>query len=107
MKAKPIKSFVELNDLLKSKEREWAEDAENAKNAPDPADPDLEKSLLAFEKALEAELEKARRSEYLNEDGTFKGGFDGCVAYFRKVRGLPKENAQKLCAFIGRRAGKI
>lgn len=54
-----------------------------------------------------AELMKARDSEYINKDGTFKGGFDGCVRYQREKKGLSDKSAHKLCAYIGRRAGKI
>jgi len=55
------------------------------------------------------QLEKAdsKRSAYINKDGTFKGGFKGCERYQMNVKGLAKENASKLCAYIGRRAGKI
>ena len=55
------------------------------------------------------QLEKAKseRSAYINKDGTFKGGFKGCERYQMNVKGLAKENATKLCAFIGRKAGKI
>jgi hypothetical protein len=41
-------------------------------------------------------------SKYENEDGTFKG----CVAA-QMARGLKKKNAEELCAYIGRQAGKI
>lgn len=49
------------------------------------------------------------RDQYLNPDGSFKGGFDGCVAAMMNRPGnpLPEENARKLCAYIGRKAGKI
>lgn len=55
------------------------------------------------------DLEKAKSgdSEYINKDGTFKGGFDGCVRYQKEKKGLAEENARKLCAYIGRKAGKI
>lgn len=56
---------------------------------------------------IEEDLEKAKGdSAYINPDKTFKGGFDGCVA-FQKTKGLSNESARKLCAYIGRRAGKI
>jgi hypothetical protein len=51
-------------------------------------------------------LEKAKKDNHLNPDGTFKGGFKGCVAA-QKEKGLSDESAHKLCAYIGRRAGKI
>jgi hypothetical protein len=44
---------------------------------------------------------------HLNPDGTFKGGFDGCVAHFRTTKGLNEDHARALCAHIGRQAGKI
>ena len=55
------------------------------------------------------ELMKADKgkSKYLNSDHTFKGGFEGCVSYQKESKGLPEKNARKLCAYIGRRAGKI
>jgi hypothetical protein len=49
----------------------------------------------------------ASDSAYLNPDGTFKGGFEGCVQHMMSTKGLPEENARKLCAYIGRQAGKI
>lgn len=48
-----------------------------------------------------------KNSEYINEDGTFKGGFQGCVAYMQNEKGLSEDSAKKLCAYIGRQAGKI
>jgi hypothetical protein len=59
------------------------------------------------EEILQAAIKMASDSTYINPDGTFKGGFDGCVEYQMNVKGLPEENARKLCAFIGRAAGKI
>lgn len=50
---------------------------------------------------------KGKGSKYINPDGTFKGGFDGCVKHHTEIKGLKKENAEKLCAYIGRKAGKI
>lgn len=52
------------------------------------------------------DLEKAKKDSHLNPDGTFKGGFEGCVSY-QKGKGLSANSARKLCAYIGRRAGKI
>ena len=46
---------------------------------------------------------KKEGSKYINPDGTFKGGFDGCVKYQMEVKGLAEENAQKLCAHIAKR----
>jgi hypothetical protein len=62
-----------------------------------------------IEEHIENELEKAAKgdSAYINPDKTFKGGFQGCVRYQMNKKGLAKENATKLCAFIGRKAGKI
>lgn len=64
---------------------------------------------ILIEASMRNELMKAKkgRSKYLNADNTFKGGFKGCVAYQKETKGLPEENARKLCAYIGRRAGKI
>jgi len=47
------------------------------------------------------------KSPYINPDGTFKGGFEGCVKHFTQIKHMPEENARKLCAYIGRKAGKI
>jgi len=57
---------------------------------------------------IEEDLEKAKGdSAYINPDKTFKGGFEGCVRFQKEKKGLADENARKLCAYIGRRAGKI
>jgi len=79
-----------------------------------PANPEtlitvLSKSLDKAFTAVTEEIEKADscRARYINEDGSFKNGFDGCVAYFMNCKGLKEENAKKLCAYIGRKAGKI
>jgi len=64
------------------------------------------------EEALkELEVHKDR-SRWINPDGSFKGGFEGCVRWAMaspKVggKGLSEERARKLCAYIGRKAGKI
>lgn len=57
----------------------------------------------------ELELQKAKDggSEYINKDGTFKGGFDGCMKHQMEKKGLSEKSARKLCAYIGRKAGKI
>lgn len=49
---------------------------------------------------------KGKANGDINADGTFKGGFDGCVEHFIG-KGVNKEGAAKLCAYIGRKAGKI
>ena len=49
---------------------------------------------------------KKAKSVFLNPDGTFKGGFEGCVKY-QKSKGIDEKGATKLCSYIGRRAGKI
>ena len=54
----------------------------------------------------EKEVEKAVSGK-VNSNGTFRSGFDGCVKHMMDSKNLPKENAQKLCAYIGRNAGKI
>lgn len=45
--------------------------------------------------------------DHKNPDGTFQGGFDGCVAWTEDSKGLGEERARALCAYIGRQAGKI
>lgn len=47
------------------------------------------------------------KSPYVNSDGTFVGGFDGCVSHFTNEKGLSDTGARKLCAYIGRQSGKI
>lgn len=59
-----------------------------------------------LEAIIIADLEKAKEDGHLNPDNTFKGGFKGCEAH-QKSKGLSVESAKKLCAYIGRRAGKI
>ena len=48
-------------------------------------------------------------NKYLNADGSFKNGFDGCVdaMMHRPNKPLQEENAKKLCAYIGRQTGNI
>lgn len=41
------------------------------------------------------------------KNGEFVGGFDGCVKHMTSMQGLSEDNARKLCAFIGRQAGKL
>jgi len=45
--------------------------------------------------------------DHLAPDGSFVGGFEGCVEHFVECEGMPEERARRLCAYIGRRAGKI
>jgi hypothetical protein len=40
------------------------------------------------------------KGPYMNEDGTFKGGFDGCVLHMTNVEGHSKESATKICGYI-------
>ena len=51
-------------------------------------------------------MDKARASGKVNSNGTFKDGFDGCVAHMQG-EGKSAESAKALCAYISRRAGKI
>lgn len=51
-------------------------------------------------------LEALAESLAAQQGDTFPGGFDGCMKV-QMGKGLSKESAQKLCAYIGRRAGKI
>ncbi len=67
----------------------------------------VEKSLILTPVQFELQKAKSGDSEYINKDGTFKGGFDGCVKHQREKKGLSEKSAKKLCAYIGRRAGKI
>lgn len=58
-----------------------------------------------FEK--EIKMKFAKQCSHMNEDGTFIGGFDGCVEHMMQCENLPEENANRLCAYIGRKAGKM
>lgn len=46
-------------------------------------------------------------SSAMDSSGKFKGGFEGCVLHFERSKNLSKDHARKLCAYIGRRAGKL
>ena len=77
-----------------------------------PANPEtliqvLRKSLGGIETQEDMQKEDSCKARYVNPDGTFKNGFDGCVAYMMNCRGLKRENAERLCAWIGRKTGKI
>lgn len=63
--------------------------------------------LEAQEKIRLELLQKAEKSPYINPDGTFTGGFKGCVAHFTEEKGYTEEHATKMCAYLGREAGKI
>jgi len=47
--------------------------------------------------ALSADKKKC---DHMNEDGTFKGGFDGCVAHMTDCGGHSEESAKKICGSI-------
>jgi hypothetical protein len=49
----------------------------------------------------------SKKCEHLNEDGTFKGGFDGCVAHMQEAcgGGHSEESAKKICGAIAQRVG--
>jgi hypothetical protein len=61
--------------------------------------------------ALYETAKEKQRAKFINPDGTFKkvdgSKFKGCVDYQMKVEGLAEEDAEELCAYIGRKAGKI
>ena len=40
------------------------------------------------------------KCEHMNEDGTFKGGFDGCVLHMTTCEGHSEESAKKICGKI-------
>ncbi len=40
------------------------------------------------------------KSPYLNPDGTFKGGWDGCIAHMTQIEGHSAESAAKICGYI-------
>jgi hypothetical protein len=53
------------------------------------------------------EMEKGLKTGDTTSSGKFVGGFGGCSKHMQDTKGLPKEKADALCAFIGRKAGKI
>lgn len=64
--------------------------------------------LEMYKAAIEfLEFEKGAKKGDVSASGKFAGGFDGCVKHMQDSKGIPAENAKKLCAFIGRNAGKI
>jgi hypothetical protein len=42
----------------------------------------------------------SEKCEHMNEDGTFKGGFDGCVLHMQTCEGHSEESAKKICGAI-------
>ena len=44
--------------------------------------------------------ESHKDSKYMNPDGTFKGGFHGCVLHMTEVEGHSEESASKICGTI-------
>ncbi len=42
----------------------------------------------------------SEKCEHINEDGTFKGGFDGCVLHMTACEGHSEESAKKICGAI-------
>ena len=42
----------------------------------------------------------SKKSAYLNPDGTFKNGFDGCVLHMTRAEGHSEESAKKICGYI-------
>ena len=49
----------------------------------------------------------SEKCEHLNEDGTFKGGFDGCVLHMTACEGHSEESAKRICGAIAQKvAGK-
>jgi phage I-like protein len=48
---------------------------------------------------------KEERAAYLNPDGTFKNGFDGCVQYMMNVEGHDEDSAKKICGYIAKQKG--
>ena len=40
------------------------------------------------------------KCSHMNEDGTFKGGFDGCVLHMQTCEGHSEESAKKICGKI-------
>ena len=59
----------------------------------------LQEMLADMEKAVSKDRQPELKKEYLNEDGSFKGGFDGAVKDFM-AEGYSEEAAKKI-------AGKI
>jgi polyhydroxyalkanoate synthesis regulator phasin len=49
---------------------------------------------------LKSEIGNRAKCAHLNEDGTFKGGFDGCVLHMQTCEGHSAESARKICGKI-------
>jgi len=56
-------------------------------------------------KVYRASKRNAAGDQYKNPDGTFKGGFDGCVSYM-KAQGKSEESAKEICGKIAAEKGK-
>jgi hypothetical protein len=80
--------------------------------ATPPAIKGLKQTAFGDKKAAwiieeEIEMKFAKNCSHMNEDGTFTGGFDGCVEHMMSCEGHDEDSARKICAYIGRKAGKI
>jgi len=79
--------------------------------ADEPADEEEESSGddedlgLVAKTMAESKAKEEPKDPHMNEDGTFKGGFDGCVAHFVDL-GKSEEQAKGLCAKIARETGQ-
>lgn len=76
-------------------------DAKGLKAEADLVD-DVVVELTAVELYTEAKKKSCR---HMNSDGTFKGGFDGCVSHMKSQCGGNKsdEAAHKICGYINRK----
>jgi hypothetical protein len=73
---------------------------------------EISEEVIEMAKKIDEEMQKKGgakttrcRKLHVNPDGTFKGGFKGCVKYVKCIGGYKDPDA--VCAKIGRAAGKI
>jgi len=100
------KAFDALDEKLNSKNKSAIQIDEQTKKEADDLAEQAEKKMT---EALASNMTEAEKSEYLEKDGQFKkaaGGsrFDTCVKW---AKGKGADNPEGLCAYIGRKAGKI
>jgi len=68
------------------------------------------KSQISTPKAFGAQSgspDAVRGCQHMNADGTFKGGFDGCVAHMEQCEGHSEESAKKICGAIAANKSQI
>jgi len=96
-----------------TEEEKEEEEEEEETEETEKSEMDIEKAMDFIDKFID-EILKAKdgdscRERYISPEGHFKGRagtgerFENCVKYFMNCRGLSRERAEALCAWIGRR----